>query len=421
MSTTTALQFYQLSRYGSFLLISVLLVKFGLPQDVIGKYETFLFIAGIVSFFWIGGLLNTSLSIYPEKEDKGKFLFNLIFSLSFINGLACSAVFFYFHFSGDFFPYINILIPYIFLNNLSFLVEYVYLMKKNSTRLFIYSILIHSALLFLVCLCLFTVAGDLRVLFWSLVIYAALKCSWLLLQVWPLMRFQLDLKEISYLWKYATPLILSMLLAGSGEYIDGLIIKYYFNDSAFAIFRYGAKELPLVLLVANSFSTSTIPKVAENLEHSLPYIKRNSYLLIHLLFPISIILIACSDWLYVFVFDDEFLQSASLFRIYILLVIFRLMFPQTILIGLKKTKVLMSISAIEILLNVSLSLYFVQFWGLRGIAIATVIAYFADKVISAGYVYFTLNINPRKYIPMKTLSFYTFILLLSYYLVVQFV
>ena len=57
------------------------------------------------------------------------------------------------------------------------------------------------------------------------------------------------------------PLIISALLGSSAQYIDGILVLNRFDDATFAIFKYGAKEFPMVILLANAFSNSMIENV----------------------------------------------------------------------------------------------------------------------------------------------------------------
>ncbi|MGB4929459.1 MAG: hypothetical protein WBP43_05780, partial [Chitinophagales bacterium] len=72
ISTTTAIQFFQIARYGALLLCSVLLTKSGIGTDGIGHYETFILVSGTLSFFWVNGLTHTFLSVYNHNTDKRK-------------------------------------------------------------------------------------------------------------------------------------------------------------------------------------------------------------------------------------------------------------------------------------------------------------------------------------------------------------
>ncbi|MCK5170382.1 MAG: polysaccharide biosynthesis C-terminal domain-containing protein, partial [Bacteroidales bacterium] len=82
----------------------------------------------------------------------------------------------------------------------------------------------------------------------------------------------------------------------------------------------------------------------------------------------------------------------------------------TIIIGLKKGRVLFLTSVFELVANVFLSLYLVEDYGVVGVALATITVYFVSKVGLIIYNYFKLGISPIEYIPIKWYAFYSFIL-----------
>ena len=135
------------------------------------------------------------------------------------------------------------------------------------------------------------------------------------------------------------------------------------------------------------------------------------------LFPISIVVMMFSRWFYPLIFNEEFIRSADVFMVYLLLIIPRLVFPQTLLIGLKKTKILLTASVIEIILNVLLSIYLVQYYGTVGVALATVIVYMVEKGFLIGYNYYKLKIRPNLYIPVKTFLVYSVIIIVMFVLI----
>jgi len=195
------------------------------------------------------------------------------------------------------------------------------------------------------------------------------------------------------------PIILSVLLSGSASYIDGFIVTGYFDEDVFAIFRNGARELPLVALLAHAMSSALVPKFQEEkLSVALKKIKDRSLSLVNFMFPLSILLVISSYYLFPIFYDDRFIDSAGVFNLYLLLVFTRLLFPQTILIGLKKTRVLVFASSIELIINVVLSLIFIRIWGIRGVALATVLAYLIERVFLVIWIKIRLKIRPRQYI-----------------------
>jgi peptidoglycan biosynthesis protein MviN/MurJ (putative lipid II flippase) len=98
-----------------------------------------------------------------------------------------------------------------------------------------------------------------------------------------------------------------------------------------------------------------------------------------------------------------------------LLLIPRLLFPHSILLGLNQQKTILMASVVEFTLNIVLSLTLLQFMGLQGIALGTVIAFVVNKTI----LLITLNkqgIPPSAYIPLKQLSTYSVILVIVFIL-----
>jgi len=251
----------------------------------------------------------------------------------------------------------------------------------------------------------------------GLVIIFILRYIWLLVLLRKYAQFRPSVKFIKEHVHYAWPLVFSALLGSSATYIDGFLVLNNFDSTTFAIFRYGAKEFTLVVLMANDLSNAMIADFSggNNLNESLRALKKRSAGLMNMLFPVAVIFLLFSQWLYPKVFNPDFLESATIFNIYLLLIISRLVFPHTILIGIQKTKVIMYASFAELVLNLSLSLLFINRWGIEGVAFATVIAYTLQKVTWIAYNKISLGISPDKYIPVRLLFIYSFIILFVFY------
>jgi O-antigen/teichoic acid export membrane protein len=228
-------------------------------------------------------------------------------------------------------------------------------------------------------------------------------------------EFKLDTDYIQQFLITAGPLMAATLLSGSAEYLDGIIVSKYFDEGTFAVYRYGAKEFPLVLLLANAFSNGMVPKVAQlGVKEAATTIKQESLKLMHLFFPISIGFMLVSEWLYPRLFNADFAESAAVFNVYLLLVVSRLVFPQTLLIGLKKTKTIMLVAGLELAVNFGLSILFVQQFGLVGIAFATVVASLLDKIVLMFVLNNSEGVSPIGYWPWKWHLGYTVVIGLVY-------
>lgn len=420
LTNVSALQIYQLFRYGAVVVTAVILTKTSLTQEQIGLFETFLFLAGAVSFFWTSGIIHSTLSAYPKQTeaDQPKLLFQVFLLL-----VGISAVFTFllyilaepinrFLITGPgMYRYYYPLLLFLLLHVPSFLSEHILLLKKYYKAITYYGAIVFIGQVSFSVVPVLTGYG-LSGAITGLIIFSAGKFMFLLILLSKHAEWQFSRPTLSSQALLAAPLAGSFFLSGSAEYIDGLIVRHFFDSADFALFRYGARELPLSLLLANAFSAATVPSVAENKEKAMEQIRQSSQSMMHLLFPLSIVLALISPWLFPLVFNASFSESAYIFNIYLLLVITRLLFPQTLLIGMQQNRWLVTSSGIELILNVGLSLFLLQWLGLYGIAVATIVAFFFDKMFLVGVNYFRYGIMPQQYIPIMTYLGYSLLLLL---------
>lgn len=426
ISNTTALQFFQLYRYAILLLIGILFTKSYLTTSEIGVYESLIFIASALTFFWISGVTQSLLAVYKktatgERSDAffNSFLLLGLFSLMafIILRIFISQFSEYFNLKGNL-ELLKLISLFILFASPSYLIEYIYLLKDKPRLIIVYGMISYTLQLILVVLPIF-MQFPLEMAVKGLVIISVLRFIWLLLMLYRYSSISFNKDFLKENITIGLPLILGALLSGAGVYIDGLIITHYFDQATFAIFRYGAKEFPLFLLLANAFSNSMIPEInsIEKIETGLKKIKEKSHKMIHYLFPVAILLVVTSHWFYPVVFNKNFSESASVFNIYLLLIISRLVFPQTIVIGLKKTKMVFYFSLLEIIVNVAVSLLLINKFGVMGVAFGTVVAHYFEKLLLIIYCKAKLNISISKYIPVFALTAYSVVLVVFFIII----
>jgi len=423
INNVKSLQAFQIMRFGAVILVNILLAKSSLGLEGIGIYETLIFLGTGISFFWVSGLLKGMLTTYPDlnEVERREFFINVFLVFCGMSALVVS-VFFLFKYAViqgltnyENLPYYNLLCVYVLLNTPTYLVEYIYLLTNQPRKIVgfgLYAFGVHVAVIILPVMLGFGIEGSL----YGLICLAATKFIWVLVLLAQYGRFCINWTILRpYLW-LSFPLMLNILVAGGAEYIDGVIIYQFFDSEAFAIFRYGAREFPLALAMTTAFSSAMIPRVAENLQAGLSEIKAQSQGFMRWLFWIAIVLMFTAPILFPIVFNPDFKDSASIFNIYLLLLISRVLFPQTILIGLKKTSLILWISLIELVINVVLSLILVQTMGLIGVAVATVVAFACEKIMMISYNYFQLKIPLNAYLNVRMYLMYSGLLVGSFLL-----
>jgi len=424
----SGLQFFQLMKPVIFLIISIVFTKSHLTRAEIGQWEMFMFIAGLLSFFWVTGIIQSLLPLYHRNKtyrkmgDNGTskspeifnaFLLLCFFSLLFFAlGHAYKSNFSVFQFRGNV-PYLNLLLLYVLLSSPVCLIEYIYLLNNRSYRIFQYGLYTFVGQMVMIILPVL-MGKDIIWSIYGLLAITGVRWIWLIIL---LRRYT----EMTVSWKFmkehlylGTPLILTSLISGSAQYTDGVIISAVYRDPAmFAWFRYGAKEFPLVLMLANGLSNAMLPEFStrERMRESMAKIRVKSKRLMHILFPSAILIMLFSRWLYPRMFNPEFQKSADIFLIYSLLIIPRLIFPQTVIMGRKKTHITLIAAILELILNIPLSLLMIKWgYGLVGVALSTFIVYVAGKAFLAGYLWIKMNIKPSEYIPVKLYLMYSILI-----------
>jgi O-antigen/teichoic acid export membrane protein len=237
--------------------------------------------------------------------------------------------------------------------------------------------------------------------FTGMVIMAVLKFIWLMTILVKRSRINWNFQRLQPYILVAFPIILYTLVGGIMTYVDGVVVMKYYDEEQLAIYRFGAREFPLALALLTAMSTALVPNIAEHLSSGLGQIKHRTRNLMYPLFGMSIALVFVSEWAYPLVFSTDFTDSAWVFNVYLLALVSRILLPQTILIGLKKTKIILWASLIETTLNLVLSLWLIQFLGLFGVALATVIAFLIEKVILMNYTHRVLKIKLSEYLDVK--------------------
>ncbi|MDR1666649.1 MAG: oligosaccharide flippase family protein [Bacteroidales bacterium] len=410
-------------RFLCFLIISIYFTKVPLSENDIGEWEMLLYISGALSFFWVTGIIQSflplskrSLAFVQHKRVEGKspelfnaFLLLLIFSFAFALLIWLMSRASFHPAEGSKIPYPLLLVIYFILSNTTPLIEHIYLLQNKPQHIFYYGLVSMTLQTCAVCIPVMMGMGVESAI-WGLIIVNFFRFLYLLGMLRRYAEFKLSMPFILNNLYVGYPIMFSALLSGSTQYLDGLVATIAFDKEKFAIFRYGCKEFPLVVMLTSGLHNALLPRfsVKKDIPQVLAEIKRRSLRLMHFLFPLSILIMIFSKWLYGKVlFNDSFYRSADVFMVYQLMIISRIVFPQTILIGMKKTKVLMRASLFEFALNIPTSLFFVQYYNVVGIALGSGLIHILEKFILIIYVHKRLKISPQSYISIGWYLFYS--------------
>lgn len=398
------------------------MTKVGLSQAELSLYEWLLFLGNFVSFFWIMGGLNALLQYFPKLDIATQkrafyntFLFFLILSLLAAGLLWLLQDLILKNFTVyENLPHIDLICIFIIFHGPTFLIHIYFLLLKRFKAILWFGIISFGLQIVVVVLPIL-LGYSIREALFGLIFLSVLKFMLLLFQLIKFSTFQLDASYFKTYGLLTLPLVLHVLIGNSVEYIDGIIVQGFFmEEEKFVIFRYGAKELPLSLLIIGALVTALIPETTANLKNGMQRIKEKTNQLSHWLYPLSIILMFLSPFVFPLVYTPEFAESAMVFNVYLLILTSRILLPQVILLSQQKNYVLVWSAIIETIINVALSLVLVQSYGLAGIAFASVIAYLINKVNMIIYNKKVLKIDLKDYVNIRNYCIYNGLLILSF-------
>ncbi len=371
-----------------------------------------------MSFFWLSAGQKGLLTLFPSyaEHQKGTLLFNLFLLLFGLAAIAAALLYFGQELliqqltTYPSLPYISLIAWYLLFNTPAQIIEYIYVLQKQDRQLVSYGVVIH--ILQLVAIIVPIAMGmGLEGVFQGLVLWSLLKFVWLWYLLYQYGSFELDTSLQKKVLLIMLPLSLHALLGGGMEYVDGFIVSSHFEEEKmFALFRYGARELPIVSILVAALVATMIPLAVEKESEAITTIKQKIHQLSNWLYPITIVLMVLSPILFPFVYNEEFSLSAKVFNIYLLVISSRILLPQVLIYSRQHNYVLVLSAIIELIINLSLSLYWVQLYGLEGIAFATLVAYMVNKIMLMGYVYFKMGISVHQYIHLTNYIFWNLLL-----------
>ncbi|MCB0636763.1 MAG: polysaccharide biosynthesis C-terminal domain-containing protein [Lewinella sp.] len=429
LTNVRAMQLFQLFRQGGVILTAILLAQSGLPTAQLGQYEMLLFIGTLLSFAWLTGFLQSLLGLYPRltKESQVQLKGQAWLTFCLLSAVVAGALLLFpdqivraFTQKGGI-PFTILFAFFLLLNWPAYLQEHFYLLDDRPRAIFTYGFLSATAQLLLI-------AGppwlgwDFTWSFRGLCLLGLAKWSWLTVYVFQHSTIRWNRRLWQAWWRPARPLVLYALLGILVQSFGPWFVGYYFagDEAQFALYRYGSKELPLVMALAGAFSTALIPVVAADLTTGLEQLRRKMQSLLHLIFPLTIVLLLTSRWWFVWVFTEDFSASVPLFNTFLLTTIWHLWFVRTVLVALQDNRwqPLFVIAA-----GVAMVIFCILFtprFGLVGIALGTVLAYGVEKVLLTIYLWRRHGLSPASYTPLGWFLGYSVALLGAYLISMQY-
>lgn len=411
-------------QFGTLILIGILLAQLGLPTELISVYEALMFIASLFIFFWAASGQNALLQLFPQlsEVEKKKSLFNTWVVFSFLGILMGGLLYFFKNIIATKFnsfedlPYLDLLSLYLVFFSPSYLVHIYYLLLKKYRSIVFFGAVVYGLQLMAVVLPIYF-GYSLRESIIGLIFLAVVRYLWGVGILIKHANWKLDIDFLKKYFPLFLPLMLLAFIGKGSEYVSGILVTTIFEDEKlFAIFRYGAREFPIAVLLVGGLATSLLPEVSDNIENGLVRIKEKTKELSRWLYPLSVVSMLLSPILFPVVFNPDFKDSAWVFNIFTLLLASRILLPQVVVMAHKKNQVLNFSAMLEFLVLVALSWWWGNEYGLNGIAWAAVVSFALERVVLVFYLWKWLKIAPKKYIDIPSYLGWNLLLFIGFFI-----
>ena len=198
---------------------------------------------------------------------------------------------------------------------------------------------------------------------------------------------------------YSIPLWFSSIIGTLNKLIDKFMVGYFFSTSDFGIYSVLGRDLPYTVITATLISLTTpiiIRMVSlKNYDSAFIIWKRSvilsSFFIIFAIFSNFLMV----DEIIIFLYSRDFLRGKNIFLIYLLNLLPHVaywgMFSKTFM----KTKLILIISVLGLIINILLNFIFIPIWGLEGPAFATLLVSLLSVV---SYIVINQNLTKNRFI-----------------------
>lgn len=178
---------------------------------------------------------------------------------------------------------------------------------------------------------------------------------------------------------YALPIGISSYLGIISRQFDQFIVSVYFAPKDFAVYSRGAMRIPFLSTLSFRINNIMMPNYVASYQRGdlrsfFYYFHRSIEKLAKVNFPAFSFLFAVAPTLISFLYTNEYVDAASILRVYLGLLVVQITSYAIICRASGKTSFIMHATIISFLINIILSLLLVSMFGAIGAAVATLIA-----------------------------------------------
>lgn len=218
-------------------------------------------------------------------------------------------------------------------------------------------------------------------------------------------------------WGFSLPLAAVTLISINSNYIDRFLVSHAFGAAAFGVYANGTIEIPTVTMVTNATAVVLMAEFSRRTSTGdfggvLPIWHRAMVKTGVLIFASLGFLAFWAPETMRILFSNRFADSGSIFSIYVWIVPLLLFAMQPLYVSLGATRVLIAVTAFDLLMGMIWIPVFGHFFGLVGMAFGAIFArYLGTCLWVHWYVRWLTKIGWRAFMPWRKIGIALFIAL----------
>jgi len=219
--------------------------------------------------------------------------------------------------------------------------------------------------------------------------------------------FGFSIRTLRNILEYSLPIGISGIVGTLSIELDKLVVGRFFNTETLAIYENASRELPLAI-VSVSITAVLLPKLVTYLKER----KSNeairlwgqavtiSYIIMCFMVTMCIVF---AEPIMTFLYSEKYLPGISNFRVFSLIVLFRVTYFGIILNASGKTKFILYSSVLSLVMNLILNLILINTLGLMGPSIATLLSMAVIAVCQLIFTSRVVKVPFKEIFPWKNL------------------
>lgn len=175
----------------------------------------------------------------------------------------------------------------------------------------------------------------------------------------------------------SVPLGVATMLGTLSNSLDKWIISFMRSPEEYAVFSYGAHELPFLSSIAGAISTVIIVDMVKYTKErryndALTLFRKVAKTTSYVIFPVMMLFMVVAEPFYELMYTETMLPAVPIFRVYLLMLPIRTVMYGPLLIAMGKSKQVLYKTLVGLIVNLILSVALVYWIGTIGATISTV-------------------------------------------------